>query len=225
MTLISDFYLETPVLQAALEAAPEMDLSVEQQTFRDAKPFAIALWASDGDFEAFEAGLAEDPTVTDAIVLAEIDDQRLYQVELSEEGEQQMSYHAWANLGGVFLSGERSGDGWHVRIRFPDRESLQEYVEYCADQGLSLDLRQLYDASEHRNGSYGLTDRQRHTLRIATEMGYFDIPRDVELKDLATELGVSRQAVSERLRRATGTLVRATVFSGGASADPPVDEE
>ena len=215
MTLIADFYLETPVLRAALSAVPEMRVSIEQQTLRDSKPFALTFWAGGDDFGAFEDALADDPTVRDAAVLAAVDDQRLYQVELTEEGESQMSYHAWADLGGVFLSSERVDDGWRIRIRFPDRERLRDYVESCKRRGLTLDLRQLYDADARDRDGLGLTERQRETLRTATEMGYFEVPRRVELEDLADELGVSRQAVSERLRRANKRLVEDTVLREG----------
>ncbi|WP_135851849.1 helix-turn-helix domain-containing protein [Halorussus salinus] len=219
MTLIADFYLETPVLRPALEAAPEMDVTIEQQTSRAFKPFALAFWASNGDFEAFDAGLADDPTIGDVTLLAEMEDQRLYQVELTDEGDEQMTYHSWADQGGVFVSSERAGDGWRSRIRFPDRDSLRNYADFCEEHGLTFELRQLYDAGEPDDDSFGLTDRQYETLRTATEMGYFDVPRAVELEDLADRLGVSRQAVSERLRRATETLVRATIFRQGAVRD------
>lgn len=227
MTLIADFYLETPVLRTALGAVPEMDVSIEQQTLRDSKPFALALWASGDDFEAFESALADDPTVDDATVLADVDDQRLYQVELTESGEELMTYHAWADLDAVFVSSERVNDGWRVRIRFPDRERLSEYVQDCEAKGLSLDLRQLYDASVRETGALGLTDRQRETLRTAAEMGYFEVPREVELEDIAEVLDVSRQAISERLRRAMGTLVRATVLrdAGGEQSSGPLEDE
>jgi hypothetical protein len=215
MTLIADFYLETPVVRTGIRAAPEMSITVEQQTSRESKPFAITFWASDGDFEEFEAGLADDPTVDSAAVLAEVDDQRLYQVELTAEGNDQMTYHAWADLGGVFVSSHRVGDGWRVRIRFPDREALREYVDYCERCDLAFDLRQLYDAGREIGDELGLTDRQHETLATATEMGYFEVPRQAELEDLAEVLGVSRQAVSERLRRATETLVRATIHEDG----------
>ena len=215
MTLIADFYLETPVLQTAIREAPDMSVTIEQQTLRGSKPFALTFWASGGDFEAFEVGLADDPTVDSADVLASVGDQRLYQSELTPEGSDQMTYHAWADLGGVFVSSNRVNDGWRIRIRFPDREALREYVEYCEQRNLTLDLRQLYDAGRETGGAVGLTDRQRETLQTATEMGYFQVPRQAELEDLAEVLGVSRQAVSERLRRATETLVRATVSDDG----------
>ncbi|MFC7080934.1 hypothetical protein [Halorussus caseinilyticus] len=47
MTLIADSYLETPVLQSALRAAPEMNVTIEQRTSRKSKPFALAFWASE----------------------------------------------------------------------------------------------------------------------------------------------------------------------------------
>ncbi|WP_168215888.1 helix-turn-helix domain-containing protein [Halorussus ruber] len=225
MTLIADFYLETPVVRTTLRAAPEMCVTIEQQTSRDSKPFAITFWASDGDFEEFEVGLADDPTVDTAVVLAEVDGQRLYQVELTPEGNNQMTYHAWADLGGVFVSSHRVGDGWRVRIRFPDRDSLREYVNYCERRDLTFDLRQLYDAGRETGDELGLTDRQHETLETATEMGYFEVPRQAELEDLADVLGVSRQAVSERLRRATETLVRATIHGDDPDQKTDTDRE
>lgn len=212
MTLIADFYLETPVLRAALATVPAMDAVVEQQTSRGSKPFALTFWASGDDFEAFETGLADDPTVASSRTLAEVEDQRLYQVELTDEGEAAMTYYCWADLGAVFISSERVGEGWHTRIRFPDRESLRAYATFCEETGLTFDLRQLYDASGQDGDLLGLTERQAETLRTAAELGYFAVPRKAELEDLADALGVSRQAVSERLRRATEALVRATIY-------------
>lgn len=220
MTLIADFYLETPVLAETLEAVPDMQIAVEQHTSQKAKPVALTFWAEGGDFGAFELALEDDPTVENPEVLASIDDQRLYQIGLSEEGDELITYHTWADVGGVFVSSERMDAGWHVRIRFPDRESLQEYAQFCDEKGLKFDLRQLYDAGGRDSTSFGLTERQVETLQLATEMGYFEVPRRAELEDIADRLGVSRQAVSERVRRATEALARATIF-----VEPETDED
>ncbi|WP_137283578.1 helix-turn-helix domain-containing protein [Halorussus salinisoli] len=226
MTLIADYYLETPILRTALRAAPEMSVAIEQQTSRETKPFALAFWATDGDFEAFETGLADDPTVDDVMVLAELKDQRLYQVELTDDADEHMTYHSWADLGAVFISSERVGDGWNTRIRFPDRESLQQYVEFCERHGLTFDLQKLYAADDYDGGdSLGLTECQYEALRTATERGYFEVPRRVELEDLADALDISRQAVSERLRRATETLVRATIYRDSEKPDREKSEK
>nr|WP_084383819.1 helix-turn-helix domain-containing protein [Halalkalicoccus paucihalophilus] len=58
---------------------------------------------------------------------------------------------------------------------------------------------------------FGLTPIQRETLLLAIERGYYEIPRQCTTLKLAEELGVSDQAITERLRRAIVTLVSNTV--------------
>ena len=48
-------------------------------------------------------------------------------------------------------------------------------------------------------------------LVLAVERGYYDIPRQCTTAQLAAVLGVSDQAVSERLRRGIATLVEGTL--------------
>jgi hypothetical protein len=73
-------------------------------------------------------------------------------------------------------------------------------------------------------GRYGLTDSQHRVLELASRRGYFEIPRDVTLKELADEVGVSHQALSEQLRRGIGALVEDTIcigtFPEGEEATP-----
>jgi predicted DNA binding protein len=54
---------------------------------------------------------------------------------------------------------------------------------------------------------YGLTTAQREALVLAVESGYYDIPRTCTTVEVAEELGISDQAVTERLRRAIVNLV------------------
>lgn len=56
-----------------------------------------------------------------------------------------------------------------------------------------------------------LSPRQRETLRLAHERGYYQVPRDVTTAELADELGVERRTAEEHLRRAENKLVDATV--------------
>ncbi|WP_081461306.1 helix-turn-helix domain-containing protein [Halalkalicoccus jeotgali] len=50
-------------------------------------------------------------------------------------------------------------------------------------------------------------DLQHDTLVTALSAGYYGIPRDLSMKELAGELGITPQALSNRLRRGHGTLV------------------
>ena len=57
-----------------------------------------------------------------------------------------------------------------------------------------------------------LTPKQRRGLELAVVRGYFD-DRDVRLRDLADELGISKSALSQRLRTAQAKLVT-DIFDG-----------
>jgi len=59
---------------------------------------------------------------------------------------------------------------------------------------------------------------QQEALSLAFDRGYFEIPRRVTLVELGDEVGVSDQALSERLRRAQTKLACAMVNSGGPTA-------
>lgn len=55
-----------------------------------------------------------------------------------------------------------------------------------------------------------LTDKQREALVRAVDAGYYDTPRQAALDDLCDELGISKSAVSQRLRKAESTIVKQT---------------
>jgi predicted DNA binding protein len=62
------------------------------------------------------------------------------------------------------------------------------------------------------NGKYGLTSAQHEALTLAFESGYYDVPADVTLDSLSKMLGITSQALSERLTRGTKTLIESTVI-------------
>ena len=77
-----------------------------------------------------------------------------------------------------------------------------------------MTLDSIYEMNAERYGRYGRTAEQSETLVVAVTQGYFDVPRGATMDDLAAELGVSRQAVPERLRRAHKGLIRNTMAFG-----------
>lgn len=211
MSVVATFRLETPILHRALQDVPELTASVVQQTATPSTATTMTLRTSGDDFAVFEAGLDADPTIAEWTVLTEIDGTKLYRAELSERGEECITYRSWVELGAIFMSAERSGDGWHIQMRFPNRESVQEYAMFCSERDLTFDLSCLYSADGERGDGYGLTAVQRETLLAAIDAGYYSIPREVSAEELAERLGISHQAVSERLRRGTEALIRSTV--------------
>jgi len=57
-------------------------------------------------------------------------------------------------------------------------------------------------------GTYqNLTEKQREALEAAYAVGYYDVPKTGQLADIARELDLTQQAVSERLRRGISAML------------------
>jgi predicted DNA binding protein len=54
---------------------------------------------------------------------------------------------------------------------------------------------------------------------LALRHGYFDTPRETTLEELAVELDISRQALSERIRRGNERLLRQSLPTPGPERD------
>jgi predicted DNA binding protein len=54
---------------------------------------------------------------------------------------------------------------------------------------------------------WNMTPAQEEAVTAAFELGYFEVPRAVTASDVADQLGVSKSAFLERLRRAQGSLL------------------
>jgi predicted DNA binding protein len=102
--------------------------------------------------------------------------------------------------------GPPSDRGWELRLRFTDHRQLRQFNERCIEKEINLTLQRIYNPHVPPIQDE-LTSIQWHTLAVAYELGYFAVPRKVTLGELAEHLGVSKQAVSQRLRRATRTVV------------------
>lgn len=209
MSVIAKFRLdpEQLVLASALEAVPEMSTSVDHEIGEIPSEPLLFFWAWGGDFEAFEAALEDDPTVTDVLVLDKVSGRRLYRVQLTSDTPVVL-YPMYARLGLTLLDAHASADGWTGRIRFPGREALAELRAFFVENDVSFDVIGVYDQSDLATpGPLALTDGQRQILEVALESGYFEIPRDASLSGVAASLGISPQAASERLRRGLQTVV------------------
>ena len=122
--------------------------------------------------------------------------------------------------GGSLLSGYAEGDQWSLALRFTDHDDLSAFNTYCADNEIRFDVTRVTGFGGSPIHECVMTPEQRSALELAIEEGYYKVPREVSLNDLADDLGVSHQACSERLRRAIDTLARAYF-----DATPePVDE-
>lgn len=203
------FRLNSPILRDALAHTPGMRLIHEEQ-YEAGEGITLLFWTEGGDFEVFEEGVAVDPTVTNLQQLAETESRRLYRVTFTDAGMDAATFPAWSELDISLLGASGTHEGWTLRMRMPDRETLEQYREWCEERGLQFRLDSIHEervVTDER--PVQLTNRQRDTLLAARELGYFQIPRQSSLADVASHCSISPQAASERLRRGTATLIDA----------------
>lgn len=210
MSVIAECSLDPDRLSfaTALSATSAVELDVERvYRTRSAMP-VVFCWARSDDLDAFESALADDETVTDVKRLSDADDRRLYRARLTGRASV-VTYDAWVDLGAARLEMRYVDGRWHARIRFPGRDALATFREFCLDHDLDFQLDRLYDSDgdDAETARNRLTTSQREALRLAHEGGYFGIPRETTLAEIAAELDISDQATSERLRRGCGRLV------------------
>jgi hypothetical protein len=181
----------------------------------------MLFWASGGDFDAFDVALEDDRTVS-VIDHTDVGGQRLYQVTLMDLGGEVGSglYPVLLETVGFVQSLQATHEWWYCHFAFPDRDALSRFFDACRECGFDYEITRLYEWREADEGSYGLTDAQREAFVTAIEHGYFDVPRDCTLGDLADSLDISDTAVSMRLRRAIQTLAERTVCRGTDDVSP-----
>lgn len=163
------------------------------------------LWARAPDHDRLEAALREDSSTTAVTRLTDRGDERLYRVSWNPTVE----FVAGLLTAGdaTMLDASADRDGWRVRLLTPTRDGLGETMSYCERHDVSVDVLSIQQLDGDSMGQYGLTETQYRALTLACERGYFDIPRETDLAEVAEELGISHQALSERIRRGTEKLV------------------
>lgn len=108
----------------------------------------------------------------------------------------------------TLLSARGRGGEWKLRVLAPDRDGIARVHEIMDELGCGSDWRRItcFDGSRGSNHA-DLTEKQREALLEAFEAGYYNIPRDATMSEVADDLGISHQTLSERFRRAYKHLI------------------
>ncbi len=110
---------------------------------------------------------------------------------------------------GAILTARGHDGRWMLKLLFHDRESVSTCHELFEQYDYRVNVTRISGVDDLATARTPLTETQYETIHKAHELGYFDVPRGVTLKELASELGISHQALSERLRRSHAALVSA----------------
>ncbi|MFC5969921.1 helix-turn-helix domain-containing protein [Halomarina salina] len=169
------------------------------------------LWARTSDHDRLGTALAEDSTTTRVSRLTERGDEWLYEIQWEKTVE--IVVGLLTVDGGTILDASTDGGEWQLRVLYPSQSALQRAKSSCEQHDVSPEVESIRQLGGESSDEHGLTEVQHRSLRVACEAGYFDIPRDTDLCAIADQLGVSHQALSERLRRGTKKIVEQSLFT------------
>nr|WP_248299461.1 helix-turn-helix domain-containing protein [Halorhabdus amylolytica] len=203
---------------------PEATLVLDLQ-FNHGKRPVFLVTVQNGSQTAIENAFTDAYDVGEWTLIGQAGDTRRYQLLPALSLEEQLGEHlddlegleTLATADAIIERIDVILDGWRQTGWFADRDAFSKFSSFW-QRNADFQLHRLTREGESEPPGDGLTDRQHEALRIAYELGYFDIPRNASLEDIAAELGISPSSVSERLRRAQTQLIEETV----ATTWPPL---
>lgn len=208
MSIISEFRFQSPgyVLSDTFQEVSNICLDFVQELALDPQQPYLWFWAYGGDTASFEEAMADDRTVAEFIPYTRTETHTLYRIHVSEETEI-VNYPMWVEVGAELIDGGYEEGWWYCTVRLPNRDALNQVEEWFRHHEVRFELSGIYTSDSRNQTGSELSEEQQEALRVAIENGYFDVPRNGTLGDIANELGISTQAASERLRRGHRQLV------------------
>lgn len=226
MAVIIEFTLpsESFPFGRATSGDPNVRVQLERLVpLKDARiPF---IWATGEEFDQFERHLRDSEIVKDVEVLTQLGDSVLYYIDWYTDKETFLN--GIADMNGSIM--EAHGDStWSFTVRYRNHADLTRFHQFYQAHEFPVHIKRVYapeDTSKSEYG-FGLTPDQRETLMMAVENGYFAVPRETKLDEIAEEVGITRQAASERVRRGADTVLRKSLIGLIAeTVEPEMDTE
>lgn len=215
MTILAEISIQADQFLLGQLIAEHAGLSVELERVVPAEKRVMPyIWAHGADLDMLEATMNESPNVKAISVLDQYDDRALYKIEWEDPAEQLISGIAATDATILEAHGDEE---WLFHIRFEDHTGLARFNNYCTDHDITYQLNRLSSLSDTPPNGHGfdLTEAQYEAVVLAVDRGYFKVPREVEYDELSEELGVSVQALSERIRRGTDKVLRTVLLQTG----------
>lgn len=222
MSILTEFIIPADefVLADTLTTTPEVRIEIKRVVGNDSHVTPY-FWAFGEDFDTFEQALREDDMVREVLTLEEQkgqlghdenEEERFYRVTWQMSVPNLITAVSDAKAT-VLEAVSADDDRWEVKILFPSREALSEFQDCCLKHDFSFQPQRVYQPENpEEQAEYDVTPDQQEALEAAYHAGYFDIPRDRTLTELADDLDISRNALSARLRRGHRNLLSNTLI-------------
>ncbi|MFD1512338.1 bacterio-opsin activator domain-containing protein [Halomarina rubra] len=198
-------------LQQTLSDVPSATVTVHRVETDAPDGLVPFCWVTADDLDTLHGSFEADGSVGGLRQLSEVDEERLYR--MSWVGGVDLVGRVLREEDGTVLSATGTGDGWRLRLLFPDETALRRTQVFADHEGWTMEVEAVYELAETPRERYGLTKPQHDTLVSAYEHGYYDFPHGVTTAELGAEFDVTAQAAADRLRRGHGNLVEEALLT------------
>lgn len=111
---------------------------------------------------------------------------------------------------GFLVESVRYQDGDEKHVGAVVGEDVLRGVLEAAGETVGVQLERISPLGEEGDAAvdsrWNLTPAQSEALEVAYEMGYFEVPKRANAAEIAAEVGISKSALLERLRRGQATI-------------------
>jgi predicted DNA binding protein len=166
---------------------------------------ALLVVRADNRENPVDTALRADPSVATVERFGERADGWTYRV--TWEGRPRRLIQRLVAADVTLVSARGRGGQWQLRLLAPNREGIGRAHEIMDDLDCGDKCRSISSLDGDGSNRSELSDNQHEALVEAFEAGYYNVPRDVTAAEVATGLGISHQALSERFRRAYRSLI------------------
>lgn len=207
-----DVPAEAFLFGSVLDAYPDLRVRLERVVPTGSGPMPY-FWVGDEHVRAVEDALRTAGDIESFEPLDSADGETLVRVGWRRLPTEFLG--VLSDAGATMYRGVGEGDTWRFTLRFPDHEDMTAFYRTCVDRDIPVELRTVDSSDAETEPTVGreITDAQRDTILAALEAGYFDVPRRVNLTELAQQLDISDTAASQRIRRGISTLLTQTLTS------------
>lgn len=199
-------------LEQTLTSLPAIEFECERIVTSGEDVVMPLLWVRGSNADTIQQAFQGDPTVENVELLSAFGDEQLYRMEWISQV--QLVVQILTNSKSTIMDAVGMDDQWRLRVLYPSRTDVSVTLEFVKDRRLTFDVETIREMEGQPAGRYGLSEAQYEALATAVSHGYYQVPRENALEDIAAVLGISHQALSERIRRATRALIEDTILIG-----------
>jgi predicted DNA binding protein len=168
------------------------------------------LWAETAEPDTFEEQVRADEHVASLERLAGAEERYLYRIEWAQELDGLLTSFREHDL--VVEQAVGTQDEWRFTFRGPNHENISSFANALEGHGITPTIESLRNIDSPDPDLLSMTDKQREAVELAFQQGYFSVPRETKLSELADQCNISRQSFSRRLTRGLGNLLEETAI-------------